>query len=71
MRTNLAVKHVVKLGITVNYQTLETVNFNVMRDMEISEGPVKVSVNIPFKITRDTSTKQVITKRQRKDYSSV
>ena len=57
MRTNLAVKHVVKLGITVNYQTLETVNFNVMRDMEISEGPVKVSVNIPFKITRDTSMK--------------
>ena len=58
-------------GITLNYQTLQTVNFNVMKDMVIGVGEPKVSVDIPFKITRDTSTKQVITKQQHKDYRVV
>ena len=58
-------------GITLNYQTLETVNYDVMRDMIVGEGPAKVIVDIPFKITRDTSTKQVVTKQQSKDYRIV
>ena len=58
-------------GITLNFQTLETVNFDVMRDMVVGVGPAKVSVDIPFKITRDTSTKQIITKQQHKDYRVV
>ena len=58
-------------GITLNYQTLQTVNYGVMCDMVIGVGPSKVSVNIPYKITRDTSTKQVVTKRQSKDYRVV
>ena len=58
-------------GITLNYQTLETVNFDVMRDMIVGKGPAKVVVDILFKITRDTSTKQVVTKQQSKDDSVV
>ena len=58
-------------GITLNYQTLEKVNFDVMRDMIVGDGPAKVAVDIPFKITRDTSTKQVVTKQQSKDYRIV
>ena len=42
-----------------------------MRDMIFGEGPAKVVVDIPFKITRDTSMKQVVTKQQSKDYRIV
>lgn len=58
-------------GITLNFQTLETVNFGVMCDMVTGVGPSKVSVNIPYNITRNTNTKQVVTKRQSKDYRVV
>ena len=58
-------------GITLNFQTLETVNVDVIRDMVVV-GPAKViSVDIPFKITRNTSTKQIITNQQHKDYRVV
>ena len=58
-------------GITLNYQPLETVNFNVMRDMVIGEGSAKVSVDIPFKIVRDRNNKSVLTKSETKDYRVV
>ena len=58
-------------GITVDYQTLEKVIFSVTKDMVIDEGQPKVSVNTPFKITRDTSTKQVVTRELHKDYRIV
>ena len=42
-----------------------------MRDMVVGVGPANVSVDIPLKITRDTCTKQIITKQQYKDYRVV
>ena len=42
-----------------------------MHDMLVGVGPANVSVDIPFKITRDTSMKQTITKQQNKDYRVV
>ena len=58
-------------GISLNYKTLETVNFNVMRDMVKGIGPEKVSVDIPFKIVRDTKDKSVLTRSEAKDYRVV
>ena len=42
-----------------------------MRYMIVGEGPAKVVVDTPFKITSDTSTKQVVTKKQSEDYRVV
>ena len=58
-------------GITLNYETLEKVNFNVMCDMVKGEGPETVSIDIPFKIVRDTKDKNVLTRSETKDYRVV
>lgn len=42
-----------------------------MKDMMIGVGKPKVSVDIPFKITRDTNRKQIVTKQQSKVYRVV
>ena len=58
-------------GITLNYQTLEKVNFNVMCDLVKGEDPETVSTDIPFKIVRDTKDKNVLTRSETKDYRVV
>ena len=42
-----------------------------MRDMVKGIGPEKVSVDIPFKIVRDTKDKSVLTRSETKDYRVV
>ena len=62
-------------GITLNCTALKNVNFDVMRALVYlkSECDVygRVSVAIPFKITRDKHSKNIVTKRQKKDYQIV
>ena len=58
-------------GITLNYRTQQHVNFDVMSDMVRGEGPEKVTVNIPYKINRDTKEKSVKTRSENKDYRIV
>ena len=58
-------------GITLNYRTQQHVNFDVMSDMVRGEGPEKVTVNIPYKINRDTKEKSVRTRSENKDYRIV
>ena len=58
-------------GITFNYRTQQHVNFDVMSDMVRGEGPEKVTVDLPYKITRDTKDKSVKTRSENKDYRIV
>jgi hypothetical protein len=62
-------------GITLNYRTAQKVNFNLMCDMvclvALSDFTDRISVNIPFKIIRDTKEKSVKTRIENKDYRIV
>ena len=62
-------------GITLNYDASKTINVDVMRhlvelyvDCHIQD---KVTINIPYKITRDKKEKNIVTKRTKKDYRIV
>ena len=59
-------------GITLNYRTVQKVNFNVMCDMiclrALSDCADTLTVHIPFKIARNTNDKNVVTRREDKDY---
>ena len=62
-------------GITLNYDASKTLNVDVMRhlvelyvDCHIQD---KVTINIPYKITRDKKEKNIVTKRTKKDYRIV
>ena len=69
-------KRVMKVrGITLNYATLQKLNFEAMRnlidlyvDCSIQD---KVTVDNPFQITRDKKNKKIITKGTKKDYQIV
>ena len=61
-------------GITLNYDASKTINIDVMRhlvelyvDCHIQD---KVTINIPYKITRDKE-RNIVTKRTKKDYRIV
>ena len=62
-------------GITLTYDASKTINVDVMRhlvelyvDCHIQD---KVTINIPYKITRDKKEKNIVTKRTKKDYRIV
>ena len=62
-------------GITLTYDASKTINVDVMRDFvelyvdyHIQD---KVTINIPYKITRDKKEKNIVTKRTKKDYRIV
>ena len=62
-------------GITLNYSTTGKLNPYVMRGLVHLHAnchmEAKVTVDIPFKITRDKKEKNIITKRTKKDYRIV
>lgn len=58
-------------GITLNYRTQQHVNFDVMSEMVSGVGPHKITVDIPFKIVRNKTGKDVITRSEKKDYRIV
>ena len=62
-------------GITLNYRTVQKVNFNVMCDMiclrALSDLTDTMTVNIPFKIARNKNDKNVATRCENKDYRIV
>ena len=62
-------------GITLNYDASKTINIDVMRhlvdlyvDCHIQD---KVTINIPYKITRDRKERNIVTKRTKKDFRIV
>ena len=62
-------------GITLNFRALKSLNFNTVCDTVylslLCDTGYPISVDIPYKINRNTSTKQIITKRQNKKYRIV
>ena len=62
-------------GITLTYDASKTINVDVMRDLVDlyvdSHTQHKVTINIPYKITRDKKEKNIVTKRTKKDYRIV
>ena len=62
-------------GITLNCTAKQKVNFDVIRALVFLHAKChvtgQVSVDIPFKITRNTKTKNIETKRMKKDYCIV
>ena len=69
-------KSVTKIrGITLDYATTKKLNPEVMRGLVHLHVNChvqgKVTVDIPFKITRDKKKKKIITKRMKKDYRVV
>ena len=69
-------KRVTKVrGITLDYATTKKLNPEVMRSLVHlhvkCNTEAKVTVDIPFKITRDKKNKKIITKRMKKDYRVV
>ena len=62
-------------GITLNYRTVQKVNFHVMCDMiclrALSDCTDTLTVHIPFKIVGNTNDKNVVTRREDKDYRIV
>ena len=69
-------KRVTKVrGITLDYATTKKLNPEVMRSLVHLHVNChvqgKVTVDIPFKITRDKKKKKIITKRMKKDYRVV
>ena len=62
-------------GITLDYAATKKLNLNVMRDLVHlhvnCHTEAKVTVDIPFKITRDKKEKNIVTKRRKKDYRVV
>ena len=62
-------------GITLDYAATKKINLDVMRHLVHSHvnchTEEKVTVDIPFKITRDKKEKNIVTKRMKKDYRIV
>ena len=62
-------------GITLDCTTKQKVNFNVIRALVYLHAQChvtgRVTVDIPFKITRDARSKNIETKRMKKDYRIV
>ena len=63
-------------GISLTYDATLTLNIGTMRDLVESyvvDGArhEKVTINIPYKITRDKKEKNIVTKRTKKDYRVV
>ena len=62
-------------GITLDYTTLKKLNPNVVHalvHLHVNcKTEAKVTINIPFKITRDKKEKNIITKKTKKDYRIV
>ncbi len=62
-------------GITLNHSTQQKISPEVIRALVYlhtkCEVEAKVTVNIPFKITRDKKEKNIVTKKMNKDYRIV
>ena len=63
-------------GISLTYDATKTLNINTMRDLVDSyvvdgDRHEKLTINIPYKITRDKMEKNIVTKRTKKDYRVV
>ena len=62
-------------GITLDYAATKKINLDVMRHLVHSHvnchTEEKVTVDMPFKITRDKKEKNIVTKRMKKDYRIV
>ena len=62
-------------GITLDYAATKKINLDVMRHLVHSHvnchTEEKVTVDIPFKITRDKKEKNIVTKKMKKDYRIV
>ena len=63
-------------GISLTYDATLTLNVNTMRDLVESyvidgDRNEKVTITIPYKITRDKKEKNIVTKRTKKDYRVV
>ena len=63
-------------GISLTYDASLTLNINTMRDLVDSyvidgDHHEKVTITIPYKITRDKKEKNIVTKRTKKDYRVV
>jgi hypothetical protein len=71
-RTNTEKVEIKVRGITLNCTAKQKVNFDVIRSLVYLHAKCnvtgQVSVDIPFKITRNTKTKNIETKRMKKDY---
>ena len=59
-------------GITLDYAATKKINLDVMRHLVHSHvnchTEEKVTVDMPFKITRDKKEKNIVTKKMKKDY---
>ena len=63
-------------GISLTYDATKTINISTMRDLVDSyvidgDRHEKVTITIPYKITRDKKEKNIVTKRTKKDYRIV
>ena len=63
-------------GISLTYDATKTLNIGTMRDLVDSyvidgDRHEKVTITIPYKITRDKKEKNIVTKRTKKDYRVV
>ena len=63
-------------GISLTYDATLTLNIDTMRDLVDSyvmdgDRHEKVTITIPYKITRDKKEKNIVTKRTKKDYRVV
>lgn len=62
-------------GITLNFTARQKVNPEVIRDLvhayALDNEARHVTVDIPYKITRNTKTKSIEGKRMKKDYRIV
>ncbi len=74
-RTNTGKVETKVRGITLDCTAKQRVNFDVIRALVYLRAKCQVtgqvSVDIPFRITRNTQTKEVETKRMKKDYRIV
>jgi hypothetical protein len=62
-------------GITLNHTALQKINPDVIHSLVYlhteCDVKAKVTINIPFKITRDRKGKNIVTKKMKKDYRIV
>ena len=62
-------------GITLDYAATGKLNHDVIRDLVHQhtncDTEAKVTIDMPFKITRDKKEKNILTKRMKKDYRVV
>ena len=63
-------------GISLTYDATKILNINTMRDLVDSyvvdgDRHEKLTITIPYKITRDKKKKNIVTKRTKKDYRVV